>query len=32
VQEKWLQPNGTILRRGRGKAVGFAPEGEEPYE
>jgi len=23
---------GTILRRGRGKAVGFALEGEEPYE
>ncbi len=31
--EPTVQPNGTILRRGRGKAAGFALEWEEkPYE
>jgi class 3 adenylate cyclase len=33
VLEETPQPNGTVLRRGRGKAAGFALEWEEkPYE
>ena len=33
VLEETPQPNGTILRRGRGKAAGFVLEWEEkPYE